>query len=309
MDNPKNTTQDTLNEDWVVSIENSKKLKESPGEEILKPSKINVLFNNMLKVQADNYRGEQDTVNTRSQLVSDNYTKVYNELNIPYYHQLEKPDHYVRVYENALCDSFCNHTINLFEENPDYQILHPCTRNEVEMLVRNGGNKEILKTLSSQKKTTELMFNDYREELGKEDEYIFHQLGKHLEKYYHDMDIPSPDRNLLIGNDDTGYQIQKYKKNEGRYTFHSDDEITYDEENGIIGHRTVTFIFYLNDVEEGGETTFPEFQVKPKKGSLLLFPATWNYIHSANIPTSSDKYIITGWIYKYKTTQRRQTKH
>ena len=118
------------------------------------------------------------------------------------------------------------------------------------------------------------------------------------------MDIPSPDHIRLFGSQDFGYQIQKYKKNEGRYIFHSDDEITYDEKNGQIGYRTVTFIFYLNDVEEGGETTFPEFQVKPKKGSLLLFPATWNYIHSANIPKSSDKYIITGWIYKFKTLQK-----
>ena len=304
MDNSENTAHNTLNEDWVVSLENSKKLSESSEEKNTERSNINVLFNDMIKVQTDNYMGEEDTVNKRVKLVTETYTKLYNELNVPYYHELEKPDHYVRVYENALCDSFCNHTMNLFEENPDYQRLHPYTRQELELVAKNNGNNEILKKIASPKTTTEMFFNEHREELSKEDEYIFNQLGKHLVKYYQDMDIPSPDHIRLFGSEDFGYQIQKYKKNEGRYIFHSDDEITYSGKNNQVGYRTVTFIFYLNDIEEGGETTFPEFQVKPKKGSLLLFPATWNYIHSANIPKSSDKYIITGWIYKFKTLQK-----
>lgn len=305
MDNSEIVSNNSSSEDWMVSMENYKKSKESSTIEEMKTTNINLLYNNMAKTQAENYMGEEDTVKTRIQLVNDKYTNVYNELNMPYYHQLKQPDYYVRVYENALCDSFCNHTISLFEENPNYQELYPWTKQEMELVAKHNGNKEILKSISLPKLTTEFYFNHHKEEFEKEDEYIFQQLGKHLEKYYQDMDLPSPDYIRLFGSEDMGYQIQKYKKNEGRYIFHSDDEIRYDEENDRIGYRTVTFIFYLNDVEEGGETTFPEFQVKPKKGSLLLFPATWNYIHSANIPKSSDKYIITGWIYKHKTLKKK----
>jgi prolyl 4-hydroxylase len=40
------------------------------------------------------------------------------------------------------------------------------------------------------------------------------------------------------------------------------------------GVRILTFFMYLNDVEEGGETDFPQLgiTVKPKKGQALLWP-------------------------------------
>jgi hypothetical protein len=50
---------------------------------------------------------------------------------------------------------------------------------------------------------------------------------------------------------DTGYQIQKYFKNDGFYIWHQDFCI-----NSIKSSRILTFLFYLNDVEEGGETFF-----------------------------------------------------
>ena len=61
--------------------------------------------------------------------------------------------------------------------------------------------------------------------------------------------------------------------------------------------RIVTFLFYLNDVEEGGETFFYNGKVKPEAGKLILFPATWTYNHKGNMPISNDKYIVTGWFY------------
>ena len=63
--------------------------------------------------------------------------------------------------------------------------------------------------------------------------------------------------------------------------------------------RIITFLWYLNTVEEGGETEFfnGRISIKPEKGKLLLFPSTWTYIHRGNMPISNDKYILTGWIY------------
>jgi len=67
--------------------------------------------------------------------------------------------------------------------------------------------------------------------------------------------------------------------------------------NDKLSHRIITYLWYLNDVEEGGETLFHNFKIKPKTGSLLLFPATWTYKHSGAMPISNDKYIITGWVW------------
>jgi len=111
--------------------------------------------------------------------------------------------------------------------------------------------------------------------------------------------------------------MQKYTKNTGKYVYHTDncvdidesvinktkmlsDEIRFIGENNKrnIKHRILTFIFYLNDVDEGGETEFFEmYRVRPKKGSLLIFPALSYYLHRGCVPKSNDKYILTGWLY------------
>ena len=65
--------------------------------------------------------------------------------------------------------------------------------------------------------------------------------------------------------------------------------------------RYLVFILYLNDVEEGGETSFlfkeegedDFFKVKPKAGTLVMHPASWPYIHKGHMPISNDKYIYT----------------
>jgi hypothetical protein len=55
----------------------------------------------------------------------------------------------------------------------------------------------------------------------------------------------------------------------------------------------------LNDVIEGGETDFfaGDIKIRPKKGTLIFFPSSWTYPHSGKMPMSSNKYIITGWLY------------
>jgi hypothetical protein len=92
----------------------------------------------------------------------------------------------------------------------------------------------------------------------------------------------------------SNFMIQKYEKEKGKYTYHTDGT------SNNTSQRVITFLWYLNDVEEGGETEFfgGSFQIKPETGKILLFPATWTFPHRGNCPISSDKYIITGWLYK-----------
>ena len=86
--------------------------------------------------------------------------------------------------------------------------------------------------------------------------------------------------------------IQKYQKNKGKYVYHNDASFESTK------YRVITYIWYLNDVEEGGETEFfGEYCVKPEKGKLVLFPASWTFPHCGKIPISHDKYIVTGWLY------------
>lgn len=102
-------------------------------------------------------------------------------------------------------------------------------------------------------------------------------------------------------------QAQKYKpgqyyKEHCDYFFPMTKEYrTYTE---WMGQRTWTFMVYLNDVEEGGETYFKHLnlKIKPKKGMAVF----WNNLyrngipnnktmHEALPPVSEDKYVITKW--------------
>jgi len=102
-------------------------------------------------------------------------------------------------------------------------------------------------------------------------------------------------------------QAQKYAPGE-YYKEHCDyffpltkEYKTYTE---WMGQRTWTFMVYLNDVEEGGETYFKrlKLKLKPKKGTAVLWNNLYKNgvpnnktIHEALPPISGEKYIITKW--------------
>ncbi|WP_420828144.1 2OG-Fe(II) oxygenase [Cytobacillus citreus] len=74
-------------------------------------------------------------------------------------------------------------------------------------------------------------------------------------------------------------------------------------ENG--GQRIATFLMYLNDVEEGGETIFPKIglSIVPKKGTALYFHYGNNKgqvdrlsLHSSVPVTKGEKWVSTKWI-------------
>lgn len=88
--------------------------------------------------------------------------------------------------------------------------------------------------------------------------------------------------------------LTKYFKESGGYDYHND--YIFGDKNT----RVMTFIIYLGNVHEGGETKFlhQNKKVKPLCGRLLMFPPTHNYIHIGLPPISNDKYIITSFLIK-----------
>jgi hypothetical protein len=63
-------------------------------------------------------------------------------------------------------------------------------------------------------------------------------------------------------------------------------------------HRVVLWMYYLNDVEVGGETEFyfQKLKLQPRKGTVVIAPAGFTHTHRGNIPLSGDKYITTSWL-------------
>ena len=91
--------------------------------------------------------------------------------------------------------------------------------------------------------------------------------------------------------------IQKYARDKGGYPhWHSEQYPQADHHEAL--HRVVFYMFYLNDVAEGGETEFfyQNKKISPKKGTMVIAPAGFTHSHRGNIPKSEDKYIATSWI-------------
>ena len=106
-----------------------------------------------------------------------------------------------------------------------------------------------------------------------------------------------------------GETLQSQKYNPGEYYKEHCDFFfplskefkTYTE---WMGQRTWTFMCYLNDVEEGGETYFKHLnlKIKPKQGTAVI----WNNLYKSGLPNpktlhealppiSGNKYVITKW--------------
>lgn len=92
-------------------------------------------------------------------------------------------------------------------------------------------------------------------------------------------------------------QAQKYQQGVGNYNYwHC--EVFPQKHSFEALHRTLLFMFYLNDVEEGGETKFyyQNQRIKPRSGSMVVAPAYFTHTHRGLVPHSSDKYILTSWV-------------
>lgn len=208
---------------------------------------------------------------------------------LPYF--TETIDPYISIYEGALSEELCDDIIKYYTKNKHLQRrgetiggLDSNIKNTIDMPITCAGKDNI--------------------ELKNLDILLKNNLTHYAEKYCIEINNTLDNSFLITGSmHDTGYHMQTYKKNEGCYNCHTDDNsrILSNE----IHTRVLTFIWYLNDVSEGGETVFiNKCKIKPKKGSLLFFPALWTYHHCGMVPESNDKYIITGWMYNNSNNEQ-----
>ena len=167
-----------------------------------------------------------------------------------------------------------------------------CIRDRNKVYTRLRGEN----TGPSKKKDTSLDLMDHGE-----DKLIFFEDVKALMLNF-DMALKEYIRHTdLIPNymDNLNYttmKIQKTLPGEGYHIWHC-------EWGGGTGNlevylRGLVYTIYLNDVEEGGETEFLHFsqRVKPKKGRIVIWPASFPYVHRGNPPLSGEKYILTSWL-------------
>lgn len=194
-------------------------------------------------------------------------------------------DPFIVEYKNTLTPEFCDEIIQTYEVEQDKHAG----------MTSSGLNLDIKHTVDYK-----ISLNPNSDLWKDIDIKLYRILQEYLQNYVTSLKtlfFPTSEYKFFVNNilSENGYQIQRYRKNIGKFTYHNDFSVDF----SLYRYRAIVYLWYLNDVDEGGETEFlgGKYSVKPEKGKLIFFPASWTYPHMGRIPISNDKYIITGWFY------------
>jgi prolyl 4-hydroxylase len=176
----------------------------------------------------------------------------------------------IQVYPNVLDENVCEFLIDFFESNSDKQER-----------VQNDKKPNF----------TQLNLTEHCKistEVDNVHNFLISKVFEYKRKYYEFVD----DRCFPEKHNFEQFRIKKYNP-DGDDLFDTHvDVLDYD-----TARRFLSFIFYLNDVEQGGETVFANLRVKPEKGSLLMFPPMWMFPHRGDPPISNTKYILSVYLH------------
>lgn len=176
----------------------------------------------------------------------------------------------IHVYEDGLEPEVCDFLISLFEQTSDKHERYD-----------NDGKPNF----------TQFNLTEHKEltpEVKQVHSHIIKKIFEYRDKYYEYVDKRVfPEEHAL-----EQFRIKKYNPGgKDRFDTHV-DVVTYD-----TARRFLSFMWYLNDVGSGGKTVFKDFEVQPKKGTLIMFPPLWMYPHRGEPPMSGPKYIMTAYLH------------
>lgn len=179
--------------------------------------------------------------------------------------------HYIRTYEHALDPALCRRLIDSFLTLDRFQ--RPNGRG-----VRAGLEESAWTELNVSKMADAGFMGMFRT-------FIDHALAR----YNSDVGLTLAVPNTPLTSD---LVMKRYRPGvEERFQLHF-DAIHH------VSNRYLVLLWYLNDVDEGGETRFPQLdhRVRARAGTLLMFPPYWMYQHEGVAPVSGDKYILSTYL-------------
>ena len=182
-------------------------------------------------------------------------------------------DNYVRIYQNVMSNKKCDYFVEKFEAHTE---LHEVQNN-------NHGKTLTMMNLMNSPDTP------FRDDL----DFIGNSLMESIDKYKKDVKLTSFQFPKKFGVE--AFKIKRYLPN-------TTDEFPahIDVDNYKNARRFLVMFFYLTDNEAGeteinfGEDTF----ISPcKKGSILIFPPMWPWVHTGKAPVNGSKYIMGSYLH------------
>lgn len=186
---------------------------------------------------------------------------------------------YVAVFENALDRDFCDQLIAQFEA--------------LRGQWYRGGSAQSASLAESS--WVELNISTIADDAFKG--FFLAQIEKYLARYNDVLGLSRPVP-LRVRYEDL--RLKKYSNASGdKFQPHFDATDAHPL-------RYLVFLWYLNDVAEGGETEFCDLdlRVQARAGRLLMFPPYWMYQHAGLPPKTHDKYILSTYLLFEPPTSR-----
>tara|TARA_Y100000992_G_scaffold216250_1_gene149284 strand:+ start:66 stop:710 length:645 start_codon:yes stop_codon:yes gene_type:complete len=180
-----------------------------------------------------------------------------------------KTESCVRYYDRVVSKEWCNKVIDLFEQS----------------------KKD---TFDNDRKSFTELNIEGKEEFKDIKETYIRVLRQNLQHFMKEVNIENHHFPPII--DMENIRIKKYTDN-GKDVFKNHVDVLRSQ--GPSSKRFLVFIMYLSDVEEGGETSIPRYNIKckPKAGRLLMFPPFWTHPHQGEKVIKGTKYQIMTYLH------------
>jgi hypothetical protein len=175
---------------------------------------------------------------------------------------------YIRKYDNVVSPELCDSLIKKFEANSDHYEKHQqglMSFTQINLLKHKEWHKDV------------------------------HTVANNLTGC---VDQYKKDCNVLPGMWPKKYTLEPLRMK--RYLPDGTDQfgahVDVDCHNNA--KRFLVFFLYLDDNKEGS-TSFPQHDISSecKKGSCLLFPPMWPWLHAGQKPIDKPKYIIGSYLH------------
>lgn len=181
-------------------------------------------------------------------------------------------DELIHVYENALEPEICDSIINIYEQTS--------TLGKHERVENNFKPNFTQFNLTENSK-----LND---EVTQIHNHVIKKTFEYRDKYYEFVDK----RVFPESHAFEQFRIKKYNP-DGNDMF----DTHVDVQDYVSARRFLSFFWYLNDVETGGNTVFKDITISPRKGKLVVFPPLWMFPHRGEPPVSGPKYLLSTYLH------------
>jgi hypothetical protein len=184
---------------------------------------------------------------------------------------------FIYVGENIVSPFNCKNIIKYFENNPKLQEMGKQGDHKIDKSLKFSTDICFLPEHSSNKKHVRVL-NPFLKALDEEIQNVY--------KKRFNLSLLQMEEWSLCQY----FNLQRYHPGEGYFNWH------FESSSKKSADRKIVWMFYLNDVENGGTEFYHQnLCTEAKEGSLIIWPADWTHLHRGHTEQKNTKYILTGW--------------